>query len=184
MFGFMWNLPSRKSAAGIPSCSPTAVISRAVNPEFAIEKLGREHDLTQFDRGNATLTPGWKNVPGQTSRPWSNISGFFRYIQSFQFVATPSILDAANVALTLGLPGSIRLPACTPQVCSEPFLVLTRGETRSLSRTYVKQQSTGRSFRSAQFKRPDISSYCENSRCVQSSVMVSCTIWKPTPENR
>jgi len=55
-------------------------MSRAVNPEFLIEKLRREHDLTQFDCGNATLNSwlgkyAWTNQLADSAKTYVALSG-------------------------------------------------------------------------------------------------------------
>jgi hypothetical protein len=61
---------------------PSAVVllSRAVNPEFAIEKLRGEHDLTQFDCGNATLNSwhekyAWTNQQADAAKTYIALAG-------------------------------------------------------------------------------------------------------------
>jgi GNAT superfamily N-acetyltransferase len=51
-----------------------------VRPEFAIEKLSREHDLSQFDCGNATLTTwlqkyAWTNQQADSAKTYVALAG-------------------------------------------------------------------------------------------------------------
>src|ERR1700736_636920 len=55
--------------------SQAPVMSEASKPEFEIEKLRREHDLTQFDCGNATLNSwlvkyAWTNQQADSARTY------------------------------------------------------------------------------------------------------------------
>ena len=51
-----------------------------MNPEFVIEKLRREHDLTQFDCGNATLNSwlekyAWTNQQADSAKTYVALAG-------------------------------------------------------------------------------------------------------------
>jgi GNAT superfamily N-acetyltransferase len=55
-------------------------MNSAVNPEFVIEKLRREHDLTQFDCDNATLKSwlekyAWTNQQADSAKTYVALAG-------------------------------------------------------------------------------------------------------------
>ena len=55
-------------------------MSVSPNPEFEIEKLGREHDLTQFDCGNTTLNSwlvkyAWANQQADSAKTYVAVAG-------------------------------------------------------------------------------------------------------------
>jgi GNAT superfamily N-acetyltransferase len=55
-------------------------MSSAINPEFAIERLRREHNLTQFDCGNAALNSwlekyAWTNQQADSAKTYVALAG-------------------------------------------------------------------------------------------------------------
>jgi len=55
-------------------------MSRVANPEFVIDKLRREHNLTQFDCGNAPLNSwlekhAWTNQQADSAKTYVALRG-------------------------------------------------------------------------------------------------------------
>src|SRR5437870_4859635 len=64
---------------GIP-CRQAALMSAAPNPEFEIEKLRREHELTHFDCGNTMLNSwlvkyAWTNQQADSTKTYVALVG-------------------------------------------------------------------------------------------------------------